>query len=145
MRKWMVLAVVSGVALIATGCGSSKKSSASKAPSPSTSTPSQTAPSKASGTQVKLKADPDGSLYFEPKGKQKAKAGSVTLVMTNPGSTGKRHGIGIQGNGLDKDGPIVAPGSTSTVTVSLKTGKYTFYCPVPGHRQAGMQGTLVVQ
>jgi len=140
MRKWMVLAVVSGGALIATGCGSSKKSSASKAPSPSTSTPS-----KASGTQVKLKADPDGSLYFEPKGKQKAKAGSVTLVMTNPGSTGKRHGIGIQGNGLDKDGPIVAPGSTSTVTVSLKTGKYTFYCPVPGHRQAGMQGTLVVQ
>ena len=94
---------------------------------------------------MKLKADPDGSLYFEPKGTQKAKAGTVSLVMTNPGSTGKRHGIGIQGNGLDKDGPIVAPGSTSTVTVSLKTGKYTFYCPVPGHRQAGMQGTLVVQ
>ena len=144
MRKWMVLAVVSGVALIATGCGSSKKSSASKPTSPSTSTTAKT-PSKASGTQVKLKADPDGSLYFEPKGTQKAKAGTVTLVMTNPGSTGKQHGIGIQGNGLDKDGPIVAPGSTSTVTVSLKPGKYTFYCPVPGHRKGGMQGTLVVQ
>jgi uncharacterized cupredoxin-like copper-binding protein len=38
----------------------------------------------------------------------------------------------------------VAKGGKSTVTVDLKPGKYTFYCPVPGHRQAGMQGTLTV-
>jgi uncharacterized cupredoxin-like copper-binding protein len=55
-----------------------------------------------------------------------------------------RHGVAIEGNGVDKDGQIVGQGGTSTVTVKLKPGTYTFYCPVPGHRQAGMQGTLSV-
>ena len=27
----------------------------------------------------------------------------------------------------------------------LSTGTYTFYCAVPGHRAAGMEGTLVVK
>ena len=36
-------------------------------------------------------------------------------------------------------------GGTKTLTVNLKPGTYTFYCSVPGHRQAGMQGTLTVK
>jgi uncharacterized cupredoxin-like copper-binding protein len=39
----------------------------------------------------------------------------------------------------------VNPGKTSTMTLTLKAGKYTFYCPVPGHRQLGMKGTLTVK
>ena len=38
----------------------------------------------------------------------------------------------------------MSPGSTSTVTATLKKGTYTYYCPVPGHKQAGMVGTLTV-
>ena len=54
------------------------------------------------------------------------------------------HAVAVEGNGVDKDGQTVTNGKTS-LTVDLKPGKYTFYCPVPGHRQAGMQGTLTVQ
>jgi uncharacterized cupredoxin-like copper-binding protein len=65
--------------------------------------------------------------------------------MDNPKSTGKPHGIAVEGNGVDKDGPTVKPGQSSTLTVALKPGKYTFYCPVPGHKAGGMKGTLTVK
>ena len=35
-------------------------------------------------------------------------------------------------------------GGAMTLTLKLKPGKYIFYCSVPGHRQAGMEGTLNV-
>lgn len=35
-------------------------------------------------------------------------------------------------------------GETNSGKVELKKGKYTFYCNVPGHRAAGMQGTITV-
>jgi len=36
-------------------------------------------------------------------------------------------------------------GDSTTVTVNLPAGTYTFYCSVPGHKEAGMTGTLVVE
>jgi uncharacterized cupredoxin-like copper-binding protein len=65
--------------------------------------------------------------------------------MTNPSSSGSPHGIAISGKNVSKKGKIVNPGKTTSVTVTLKRGKYTFYCPVPGHRQLGMKGTLTVK
>ena len=64
--------------------------------------------------------------------------------MMNPKSSGLQHGIAVEGNGVDKDGPVVAAGQTSTVSVTLKPGKYEFYCPFDSHRQQGMKGTLTV-
>jgi uncharacterized cupredoxin-like copper-binding protein len=51
----------------------------------------------------------------------------------------------ITGNGVSVAGVVVGPGGTSTVSASLKPGTYTFYCTVPGHREAGMSGTLTVK
>jgi plastocyanin len=73
----------------------------------------------------------------------RAKHGTVTIVMSNPSST--PHAIAIQGHGIDKDGKTVTKGGVSRVTVKgLKKGTYTFYCPVDGHRAAGMKGKLIV-
>ena len=68
----------------------------------------------------------------------RAKHGKITLKMSNPSSF--PHAIAV---GSHK-GKTVGKGGTSTVTVSLKKGTYTFYCPVPGHRAGGMKGKLIV-
>jgi uncharacterized cupredoxin-like copper-binding protein len=69
--------------------------------------------------------------------------GKVTLKMSNPSSLFP-HAIGVKGHGLNKKGKVVRRGGISTVTVTLKKGSYTFYCPVPGHEAGGMKGKLIV-
>jgi uncharacterized cupredoxin-like copper-binding protein len=139
-RRISLLAVAPvAIALAVAGCGGGG----------STTTASTTSSSTASssgdqGQVLKLSADPGGQLRFTMP-KLTAKAGKVTLQMANPSSAGMDHGIAVEGNGVDKDGPTVAAGKTSSVTVTLKKGTYTYYCPVPGHKQAGMVGTLTVQ
>lgn len=108
-----------------------------------TTTTTTTTPAAGGKTALALSADPSGQLAFDTK-TLKAKAGTVTLDMKNPSSSGIPHAIAVEGNGLDKKGATVQPGGSSTVTVKLKPGTYTFYCPVPGHKQGGMEGTLTV-
>ena len=131
-----------GVALVATGCGSSSSSSTTSSAAESSTTTSAAA---GGGQDLKLSADPSGQLSFD-KTQLTAKAGTVTMTMTNPSSSGIEHGIAVEGNGVDQDGQIVQPGGTSTVTVSnLKPGKYEYYCPFDSHKQQGMTGTLTVK
>jgi uncharacterized cupredoxin-like copper-binding protein len=143
-------ALVSG-ALALAACGSSKKSSSSSTSTPapaasSSSSTSSTPSSSSSGGSgaLTLKAVETNGLSFDKK-TLTAKAGKVTLTMDNGSSNAQMHGIAVEGKGVDKDGKIVQPGGTSTVTVTLKPGTYEFYCPVPGHKQAGMEGKLTVQ
>jgi plastocyanin len=72
-----------------------------------------------------------------------ATAGKVTLVAKNPQPIG--HNIAVEGNGVSAHGPVVAGGKTSTVSVTLKPGTYTFFCSVPGHREGGMVGKITVK
>jgi plastocyanin len=72
----------------------------------------------------------------------RAERGKVTIRMANPSSA--RHAVSVEGHGIDKDGKVVGKGGTSRVTVTLKKGTYTFYCPVGGHEAAGMKGKLIV-
>jgi uncharacterized cupredoxin-like copper-binding protein len=103
-----------------------------------------TALAMTSATRLSLHAASNGDLKFNVK-RLTAHHGLVTLVMHNPSSSGLDHGIAVQGKRVHKDGRIVAPGKNSVLTVSLKPGRYVFYCPFPGHRAAGMRGTLVVK
>jgi plastocyanin len=146
MRKtFLVVAVPLAAGVLIAGCGSSSKKSTTTAATPAAppATTAATGGAAAGGSStLKLAADPSGALKFD-KSKLTAKAGTVTIDMSNPSSL--QHGIAVEGNGVDKDGKFVSQGGTSTVSVKLKPGKYTFYCPVDSHRQAGMQGTLTVK
>lgn len=73
----------------------------------------------------------------------KARAGVVTIVMKNTQAI--RHDVAIERNGFSVKGKLVGKGGTSIVSAQLKRGRYTFYCSVPGHEQAGMKGTLIVR
>src|SRR4051794_38548389 len=93
---------------------------------------------------LNLHASASGHLRFNVK-TLTARHGRVTLVMKNPRGSGLDHAIAIEGKGVVKNGMTVGPGGTSVLSVKLKRGRYTFYCPVPGHEEAGMKGTLVVR
>ena len=69
----------------------------------------------------------------------RAKAGSVTLRMSNPSNL--PHNIAIKGKGV---GRTVGKNGTSTLTKRLRRGTYTFYCGVGSHERAGMKGRLIV-
>ena len=84
----------------------------------------------------------DGVLDFEPS-KLTAKAGTVTIDYDNPSPVD--HSVAIEaGSKTLAESDIVAD-ATLTATADLKPGKYVFYCTVPGHREAGMEGTLTVK
>ncbi|HLM86174.1 MAG TPA: plastocyanin/azurin family copper-binding protein [Solirubrobacteraceae bacterium] len=118
-------------------------STTTSAPTATTGTPapaSSPAPGKA-GSSLKLAADPSGLLAYDTK-QLSAKAGTVTITMTNMSPL--EHNVAVaEGSKVLGTTPTFKAGSM-TLTLKLKPGKYTFYCTVPGHRQAGMEGTLNV-
>jgi uncharacterized cupredoxin-like copper-binding protein len=97
---------------------------------------------KASGGKLTIPADPSGGLAYQ-FGAAQAPAGAVELDSPNKSSVD--HNISVEGNGINKEGPVVKNGAVSKVSVDLKPGAYTFYCSVPGHRQGGMEGKLTVK
>jgi uncharacterized cupredoxin-like copper-binding protein len=95
-------------------------------------------------TTLRLKAVEKGGLRFNKK-TIRTSPGKVTISMKSQSSLKFPHAIEVEGKGSEKKGKTVRPGGTSKVTLTLKKGTYEFYCPVPGHRQAGMKGKIVVK
>lgn len=108
------------------------------------STSSSTATAPATGEKLPLSSPSSGNLLYDTS-KLSAKPGEVTIDYTNPSAT--PHSVAIEGpdGQAVAEGDIVSGGDQSIATADLKPGKYVFYCTVPGHREAGMQGTLTVK
>jgi uncharacterized cupredoxin-like copper-binding protein len=67
------------------------------------------------------------------------KLGADRFTIKNDGQTA--HNFSING----KTSPLVAPGSTTTLTVVFtRAGSYRYLCTIPGHAQQGMEGTFTV-
>jgi plastocyanin len=92
---------------------------------------------------LSFEADPDGELAYTTTSAT-AKPGKVTVDFTNPQAL--THDVTIESSSGEEVGKteLIASGSDSA-TLDLKPGTYTFYCSVPGHREAGMEGTLTVK
>jgi uncharacterized cupredoxin-like copper-binding protein len=63
----------------------------------------------------------------------------VTFVLPNEGVA--PHNFSVDELGIDVD---QAPGATEEIVINAPPGTYEYYCNVPGHREAGMVGTLTV-
>jgi plastocyanin len=99
--------------------------------------------------KLQIPASPSGQLAYVTS-KATATAGPVALEM--PNTSGVSHNLAVEAgaHGASGSGPVlgasqyVAKG-TASVQVTLKPGSYTFFCQVPGHRAAGMFGTITVK
>jgi plastocyanin len=138
------------------GCGSSSSNSTSTttstpATTPTTSTAAttpattstSTGTSAAAGSSLSLAANAEGQLAYSTKSLT-ANAGKVSIDFTNMSPLA--HNVTIESSA----GKIIGAtptfqGGAKTLTLELKAGTYKFFCSVPGHRMAGMEGTLTVK
>lgn len=150
MKKVAValLFVVAALALVA--CGGSDSSSSESAPVETTSESSEAGGggaeaeggSEGSAATVDFETASSGLAYTAKTAE--AEAGKVTIDFTNPQAV--PHDVAIE----DSSGEVIAQteelteGSDSA-SAELEPGTYTFFCTVPGHREAGMEGTLTVK
>jgi plastocyanin len=147
MRKISTLSIAAVTLMLGVAaCGGSSSSSSSSASSPpassSSSSSSTPAPSSGGGNTITEAADPTGQLKFT-SGSLTAKAGKDTIKFTNMSQLPHNMTV-VTSSGAKVGATPTFSGGTKTLSVDLKPGKYTFYCSVPGHREAGMQGTLTV-
>lgn len=68
-------------------------------------------------------------------------AGEIPITLVNNGSA--VHDVTF--DGTDETVVTANGGQTAEGTTTLEAGEFTYYCSVPGHREAGMEGTLTVE
>lgn len=150
MRSKALLSLLSlGATLFAlVGCGSSSSpSTTTAAQAPTTGSASTSAPVTSSqgtgASKLSLEANAEGQLAYNTKSLS-AKSGTISIDFTNKSSL--EHNVTIESASGEKVGATPTfGGGSKTLSVSLKPGTYKFFCSVPGHRQAGMEGTLTVK
>jgi uncharacterized cupredoxin-like copper-binding protein len=152
----LCVAAIAALASVAAGCGGSGSSATTKgaaaASHGSTVTQSQTTTSGAAAGTTMTTGDSGATTVFNIQASASelafvpnelsAPAGRIMIHMTNPSQL--PHSIALAVTGIPP-GPVVGHGGVSELVANLAPGTYTFYCTVPGHRQAGMTGTLTVR
>jgi plastocyanin len=139
----LAIAALAVVGLAACGSSSNDNSTTAAATPPAT-TPAAGGGGAAGGASTVDISTPSGSdLAFDQK-TASAKAGNVTIDFDNKQPL--QHDVAV----ADSSGKVLGQtdlvsSGTANTSVNLTPGTYTFYCTVPGHREAGMQGTLTVK
>jgi plastocyanin len=142
----IVSILVLAVGLIAlAGCGSSSSPTSSSATSTTSSaaTTSTSSPTTGAASKLSVEANPEGQLKYN-KTSLTANAGEVSIAFTNMSPL--EHNMTIESSsGKILGATPTFKGGSKTLSLDLKPGTYKFFCSVPGHRMAGMEGTLTVK
>jgi plastocyanin len=143
----LLFVLLASIALVACGGSSSSSSSESTA-----AEPAETTESGGAGGAEKEEASGGGTLKIETASSglafssetAESEAGEVTVDFNNGQSV--PHDVAFEDSSGKTVGQteVIAEGEDSAV-VNLKPGTYTFFCTIPGHREAGMEGTLTVK
>jgi uncharacterized cupredoxin-like copper-binding protein len=120
-----LLALFAVLALAACGSSSSESGTTGQAPA---------------GQAVSIS---ETEFKLDPSSVQVDQAGTVTFRVTNDGTID--HALEVDGQGVEEETETIKPGESAELTVDLsKEGSYEIYCPIDGHRDSGMEGTLTV-
>jgi uncharacterized cupredoxin-like copper-binding protein len=123
MRLSLVLSAV--LALVLAGCGADEGEEEQAGPT---------------GQTIEI-VETDFAL--DPADVQLEGPGTYTFRAVNEGETA--HALEIDGMGIEEETEEFAPGESAELTVELtEAGEYELYCPVEGHKELGMEGTLTV-
>ena len=146
MKKFAVLFALLLSALAIVACGDSDSDTTSGGGGAATTTEEKAEEAGGGGgasDTLAIEADPDGALAFT-EDSLTTKAGKVTIDFSNPAPV--PHDVRVEDEGgEDIGGTEVITSSDEKAPIELKAGKYTFYCSVPGHREAGMEGELTAE
>jgi plastocyanin len=100
-------------------------------------------PSGSSSSVIRIEANVGGMLKYN-QGSITAPAGVDTITFTNNSPLDHSVVLVNSSNTVLGETPIFDHG-TKSFKVKLGPGTYTYYCAVPGHREAGMEGKLTVK
>ncbi len=69
-------------------------------------------------------------------------AGAYTFTAVNNGKL--PHALEVDGPGVNDFTPTIEPGQSASISVALQPGKYDVFCPIPGHKELGMNAEITV-
>jgi plastocyanin len=147
MRRASAVAALAVVAALAalglTACGGDDDNGTTAAATQPANTAATGAGGGGGGSTVDISTPPGSDLAYD-ESNVSAKAGTVTIDFDN--KQAQSHDVKVEdSSGQELGGTDLISSSTATATVDLQPGSYTFFCSVPGHREAGMEGTLTVK
>jgi plastocyanin len=101
------------------------------------------APSRAKDSVVKTIRIEETEFRLEPAEITLDKPGTYVFEAVNSGET--VHALEVEGQGIEEETEEIQPGQSAELKVELEAGTYELYCPVGGHKEEGMEGTLTVK
>jgi len=152
-------AALLALALLVAACGDSDddktKDAATAAPQSTAAAAATAAPTTAAavatpaGPQVvEVTAGEEGGGFYMRPGELTVRLGAVTIKLANAGPM-RAHNVVVRTKAGDADlakSPNAEAGQSTTLEFSVsEPGTYELYCSLPGHKDRGARGTLVVQ